>query len=252
MKRYFTAIIPSLLLCGSVFSSCNMISYPGEYKTDGFYESARQAYFDFGKESKDTVAYVSFSLRPLQEAEAVVEVPIHMVGTPSDHPVSIGVGIVADKTSAKEGVQYEIMDKTVTFPKDSLKTVLRVKLFRAGVGEKAEDRKEIVLKLVGTEDLKVAFPDKNEFKIRFDNYLDTSDWELQWNSYYSPMLGTFNRTVFLKLLEFYNFDAEALQKDFWQPTMLSYWAQTKQFFEDHPEYGIEVFFPDFLKLYTDF
>ena len=251
MKRYLTFLI-SLLLCGWTFSACNMISYPGEYKTDGFYDAERQAYFDFGKENKDTVAYVSFSLKPIEESEAVVEVPVRLVGTPSDHPISIGVEVVADKTSAQEGTQYEIVDKMVTFPKDSLKAFLRVRLLRAGVGEKAEDRKEIVLKLVDTKDLKVAFSDKNEFKIRFDNYFDTSAWEMQWNAYYSPMLGEFNRTVFMKLLEFYHFDAAALEMDFWQPTMLTYWAKTKKFFEDHPEYGIEVFFPDYLKLYTDF
>ncbi len=251
MKRYLTPII-SLLFCCWIFSSCNMISYPGEYKTDGFYESARLVYFDFGKGDKDTVTYVSFSLRPIEEPEAVVEVPIRLVGTPADHPISIGVEVVTDKTSAQEGVQYEITDKMVTFPKDSLRTFLRVRLLRSGVGEKAEDRKEIVLKLVDTKDLKVAFSGKNEFKISFDNYFDTSEWEKQWNLYYSPMLGKFNRTVFMKLLEFYHFDVSALVRDFWQPTMISYWAQTKKFFEDHPEYGIEVFFPDYLKLYNDF
>lgn len=251
MKRsiiYIALTLASLL----GVSSCNMISYDGPYNQDGYFSGDRSAYFFF-QAPKDTLQAYSFSLRPASETEHTFTIKVKVMGEPASTPTRIGVSIIPEETNAVENVHYTPIPAYVEIPANALEGELKVTMLRANLEKQKNEKRRIVLMLTPTNDLKVVGGERNSVILSADDYFDDLELSQYWDSTFSPILGMYDRRVYMKFLESYNWDEELLWSEFFGPTRFwTNWAMTVRYFETHPELGVDIVLPDWMKGYLPY
>ncbi len=245
MKR-LRYILTGCVLAGAL-ASCDMITYEGEFNTDGFYKSNNRAYFYFEKES-DTLRSYSFSLRPVEELEYTFEVPVRMTGVPPTKATKIKLVKVADASTAEVNTHYLELPEYVEFPANSYETTFKVTVLKSNLPTSENEKKRLVLRLEDTSDLVVAFPEDNEIILSMDNYFDDAELQVFWDTNWSSFMGLYNRQVFLKFLEYYEWNITELWNTAFQSKFYINWARTVRYFDEHPELGISIELPDWFDL----
>lgn len=245
MKRTMKKIF-ALITVGVLLSACDMITYEGPYNTDGVFDGNKSAYLYF-KQQKDTLQEYSFSLSPQDEIEHTFKVPVRVVGVPAKNITKVGVAVIPELTTAEEGVHYKPFANEVVIPANSLEGYIEVVMLRAQLPKQENEKKRLVLKLTSTPDLQVMGGELNQVVLSVDDFFDDKDLEQYWNTAFSSVLGVYNRAVYLKLLSLYDNNPNTLWGEMWQTPFYIKWNETVSYFEAHPELGIKIELPDWMK-----
>ena len=133
MKSIFYLPVATALLAAS-FSSCDKAEIP-------YYEGMDAIFFDqqyFGKDNEtwgqaDTTTLAHKLYTPVQFMQAnrqdtVLAIKIETTGFVRDYPRPFGIHVVADSTSAVEGVDFELLDDSYAILPGNNSTYLHVKV----------------------------------------------------------------------------------------------------------------------------
>ena len=90
--NYITFVVVVMSMVGLYSCSTDYMAYDVELK-DGIYFASDSLNYQFGMQKGEDFAY---------------DITVNMLGTPKDHDRVFGVELVADETTAKEGVHYEL------------------------------------------------------------------------------------------------------------------------------------------------
>jgi hypothetical protein len=156
---------------------------------------------------EDTLQY-SFSVTPIEQRTHVVEIPIRVMGGISDVARNVNFEVIADTTTAEEGVQYRIRE-AVILP-DSINGVIPVEILRDGLkGSNAEGyvRYRLGLRLLPNENFVPTLNVSNQkFVLNFDNSVEQPNWlsadgEKVW---IERELGKWHPLKLIKMVEYFH------------------------------------------------
>lgn len=160
MKNFIHIGYISLFLLMTVFwGSCEKDGYV-KYETD--YASLR---FEYTAVGNDSIVY-SFALHP-DEKEGVVKIPFKLIGMAVSQNRTVGIEIVRDKTTAKEGEDFEIVRRTLSA--DSIVDSLQIKVKKTAKLD--ESSLCIVLRLCSNEHFAETPINGDTYRIVMSNIL---------------------------------------------------------------------------------
>ena len=155
----------------------------------------------------DTLQY-SFSVTPIEQRTHVVEIPVRVMGGVSDVARKVNFEVIADTTTAEEGVQYRIKE-AVILP-DSINGVIPVEILRDGLkGSNSEGyvRYRLGLRLLPNENFVPTLNVLNQkFVLNFDNSVEQPNWlsadgEKVW---IERELGKWHPLKLIKMVEYFH------------------------------------------------
>lgn len=152
---YIAFILHSLI----VIASCTKDNYL-QYDT-----SKASLRFVYSSTGNDSIIY-SFGLHPRTEKD-VVEIPLRLIGLSAPKEREIGVEVIAEKTTAKENIDFVVTPSTL--PKDSIVGSLKIELKKDT--SLAEGKKVITLRLCANESFAEAPVNESTFRIVVTNEL---------------------------------------------------------------------------------
>ena len=160
MKSFIHISCLSLLVLMTAFlGGCEKDDYI-KYESD--YASLK---FEYTAAGNDSIVY-SFALHP-DEEEGILKIPFKLIGIPVSHNRLIGVEIVQDSTTAKEGEDFEIIRRELAA--DSIVDSLQIKVKKTA---KLDDGSlYIALHLCGNENFVAAPINGDTYKIVMNNVL---------------------------------------------------------------------------------
>ena len=199
MKKIIRNIV---IACAGVitFVACSDVDFGGEHSSDGSFEPTNQAIFYYAQPG-DTLVNYSFGVKSVDTLTHVVYLPVQLVGNLSAEEqfftVEIGKG-----TNAVAGKHYTLNADTLRFAPNAYRSFVPVTLIRTNLSEEKNDSIQLVLNLVGKNELGTRFAKSNKVTITFNNVLSKPDfWEVM-ESYWG--LGPFTRNKYRKLLAYYD------------------------------------------------
>ncbi len=232
MKNILLAIIAIILV------SCNAISYDKEYSKDGYFHSGSSIYFRTNEQA-DTIITYSFGTKWIDVESNIVKVPVQILGMTSNKDLRFSVRVNEELSTAKEGINFNLESKSITLKKDSSLAYIPVELIRKGLATDKEGDMELVLELIDSKDVKVAQGLANRIHIKYNDYLEKPMWWDLWLPYYKQ--GEFSRILYLKYLSFFDYDINKFNASLGDFTgFLLIRQKVKNYFDEHPEYGITV------------
>ena len=230
-----------LALLGLFGTSCNRITYEGDFTPDGQYIGSSAIYFDH-KQQADTLQAYSFGPLPAEVETHIVEIPLRIVGDIPTKDLTYHVEADPEASTARSGVHYTPLETSYHFRSGAVTDTLRVELLRSGISPEESEALRLVLRLKSSEDLKIAFESDNLQVITFDNYVA----EPYWWVYYTYYFGPYHRLKYLKLLEYYDSDPAVLEAALSDPKksvkLFVNFKKVYDYFKAHPE--LEVPLPD--------
>ena len=239
LMRSAIRLLASLALLGLLGTSCNRITYEGDFTPDGQYIGSSAIYFDH-KQQADTLTNYSFGILPPEVEVHEVAIPLRILGDIPDKPLTFHVVADPTESTAESGVHYAPLAESYQFRSGAVTDTLRVKLLRSKISADEEKSLRLVLMLRSSDQLKVAFERDNKQIITFDNYV-AEPYFFQ----YLP-LGTYHRLKYLKLLEYYHSDPDELLDSYWNKGEANrFFISCKKvydYFAAHPELGVPLDF----------
>ncbi len=194
--------IPSMLL----FAACDDEDYMK------FDLSRSGVYF-----TKDTLNF-SFGVTPVEVREYTYNIPVKVMGGLSDEKREIGYTVVADSTTAVEGVHYTIGEACIM--PASIEGVIPVTVYRNELKGNYIDGYEkytLCLQLVENSCFAPTLDPKSQVRMfRFDNAVDQPEWynalgEKVWQKRY---LGEWHPLKFIKMVEYFHAVEEILPETY--------------------------------------
>ena len=155
----------------------------------------------------DTLQY-SFGVTPMEQRTHIVNIPVRVMGGVSDVARKIGYEVIADTTTAVEGVQYKLGEAYVL--PDSVNGYIPVEILRDGLkGSYAEgyERYRLGIRLVANEEFAPTLSaDDQKFVLNFDNAVEMPNWydaygEKVWSERY---LGKWHPLKLIKMVEYFH------------------------------------------------
>lgn len=144
--------------------------------------------------------YYSFGVTPFEIESYELEIPVQIMGEPVSSDRTFSISVVADKTTAKEGVHYTIPNN-FTIKSDSINGYIPVRILRKDLGE--ADYK-IYFQLKENDSF---VPVNEKFKnvlIYFNNRVERPSWkDWQGNPTWPSQLGTWNPLTYIKFIELF-------------------------------------------------
>ena len=178
---------------------------------DGYYDGISRIYF--GEET----AHYGLGFQPVEVTTYEVTVPVCILGDPASRDMKVQVKVDEERTTATENM-YNLLAEDVIIPKDSIRGYVKVLL------------------LVENEDFKLGLEERLETEITFSNYLEEPEWWSLWETIY---WGPYHPLKYQKMIEYWG--GEIVYDDFYtdQTRILFVTQQAYEYFEAHPEYGME-------------
>lgn len=238
-----------LLLPAAIFSSCR------KEKAEAFDKSFTGIYFE-----TDSINY-SFGVTPLDIEQYLLKVPVRIMGAPASSDRVFDAEVVAEKTTATQGVQYSI-DGDLVIPKDSISGFIPVLIQRNSL---ADSNYKVYFKLIEKNGFTPVTESQKEAVIVFNNRVEPPTWKdwqgkPTWPSFY---LGNWNPITYVKFIELFRaleqkapetykamvtrYGPDLANVDFgwpydYQNTMNKYVLIPlyQYFMEQHPEMGIKI------------
>ncbi len=221
MKNVINNIIVAVsLLAVFVFFSCSETEYMK------FDTSHNGVYF-----TKDTLKY-SFSVTPLDVRSYTFKMPIKVLGCLSSEEREVAFRVVADSTTAIEGVHYTI-GKAVIAP-DSITGYIPITILRdnlKGSYANGYERYRLCIELVKNEHFIPTLDASNQVRVlRFDNAIDTPEWvDYKGDKIWVPGnplpdLGDWHPYTYMKLVEQFKTikDIPNMEETYWK--MVEYYG----------------------------
>ena len=157
--------------------------------------------------TKDTLNY-SFSVTPIEIKTHTYKIPFRIMGSTSSQPRTVAYTVVAEKTTAKQGVQYNIGEAVVE--PDSINGYIPVEILRNGLeGTYATGytRYTLHIELKSNDNF---FPTLNAAAqsrtLTFDNAVEQPEWysahgDKVWDK---ATLGVWHPYTFIKMVEYFH------------------------------------------------
>lgn len=205
--------------------------------------------------------YYSFGVTPIETRSFDLEVPVTIMGEPASVDRQFSVTVLADNSTAEEGVHYNI-NKDMIIPADSISGNVFITLLRDDL---EEDDFKIYLKLDSNDKFTPVYEEYKETLIHFNNRVEPPTWK-DWRgnpTWPDSKLGAWNPLTYIKFIELFR-ELEHIQPETYKAmvdafgpdlkdvdsgwpwdydyTMTKYVVTPlyKYFMEEHPEYGITI------------
>lgn len=231
--QYTTGVLASVAL----LSSCDPVAYDGEYNSDGFYTGKDNVYFHYTSSNRsDSVRSYSFGTASVDVTKDTVWVQVNLAGKTSSQARSFALR-VDEASSAKAGVHYTALATNYTIPAGEVSVKVPIEILRENLGvNEADTTTFLSLRLEASEQLGIAFPDYNYLKVKVNNVLVKPSWWDLTAMYYG--LGPYSRIKYLKFLEYYENDPDALVAGFSNDynAWIMNFKKVYDYFKAHPEY----------------
>lgn len=199
--KVFSPVIKGGLICAL---SLAMFSLSSCEETDYMtYDTSHNGVYFLS----DTLQY-SFGVTPVEQRTHVVEIPVRVMGGISDSPRKIAFEVIADTTTAVEGVQYRL-GEAVIMP-DSVNGFIPVEILRDGLeGSYTEGyvRYRLGLRLVANDHFAPTLSlEEQMFVLNFDNAVEMPDWYDAYGEkvWYEKYLGKWHPLKLIKMVEYFH------------------------------------------------
>lgn len=168
--------------------------------------SCSQDYQVFDKEfngvyfQKDSI-YYSFGVTPIERRSYDLKVPVTIMGGTESVDRSFSASVLSDKSTAKEGVHYNI-NKDMIIPADSITGYVYITLLRDNL---EEDDFKIYLKLDSDGKFTPVYEEFKETLVHFNNKVEPPSWK-DWMGYPTwpdYQLGEWNPLTYIKFIELF-------------------------------------------------
>lgn len=197
MKR----LLYVLFFCyfGSVMTGCDQdIDFP--------YEGKDRIQFQHFTVSNNVRHYsdsvmASFGLLADDIVIDTIKIPMEYLGKGSDQVRSYHVAIVADSSTAVEGVHFEPFEAMQHFRPEKLTDTLRIVVDRRNLNANYFDKETVrlYLKLEPTEDFDLGLAGGLIKRVLINNYMSEPEW---WTKNYNTSLGFFHPEKWKILISF--------------------------------------------------
>lgn len=156
----------------------------------------------------DTLQRYSFGVTPMEQTTYTMMVPFRVLGGTSDADRTVTVEVIADSTTAQEGVQYVLGEAKLLA--DSINGYVPVTILRDGLeGTYATgyQKYKLGLRLKENENFKPTLETRNQLRVLvFDNAVEMPAWlnakgEKIWPEY---SLGKWHPYKLIKMVEFFH------------------------------------------------
>lgn len=157
--------------------------------------------------SRDTFNY-SFGVTPIDVRTYTYKMPIRIMGTIADVDRPIAYEIMADTTSAKSGIHYDIVDAVV--PAGKIDGYIAVKILRDSLGgSHIEGYTKYLLgvRIKGNDFFTPTLSEEDQCRVlSFDNAVEQPNWltssgKKVWDT---GALGSWHPLKFIKLVEYFH------------------------------------------------
>lgn len=190
MKKLIDIRFPVMVAVAMLlFASCKKTAYQVyDQKFTGIYFLSDSVYYSFG-------------VTPLEKHSYDLKVPVRIMGIASGADRSFSVTVVAEKTTAVEGLHFTIPE-TFTIMADSINGFVPVTILRDSLKDK--DFK-LVLKLDKNAGFTPVDENLKEVLIHFNNRVDPPTWKDYWGDPAWPdyKLGKWNPLTYIKFIELF-------------------------------------------------
>ena len=177
--NYITFVVVVMSMAGLYSCSTDYMAYDVELK-DGIYFASDSLNYQFGMQKGEDFAY---------------DMTVRVLGTPKDHDRVFGVELVADETTAKEGLHYEL-SKSFIIPANKIIGKISFVLHRYLDPEITQHPFVIKMKLVENDDFRLVMG--NECKLEF------SDTELPRPRWWSERhFGPYSQMLMMDIYNYY-------------------------------------------------
>ena len=164
----------------------------------------------------DTLSY-SFGVTPVETLQYVYPIPVMVLGTPRDEDLPIGYEIIADTTTATEGVQFNFGDAYI--PADSVNGYINVIILRDGLEgtyDTGYTRYELGIRLVENDwFVPTLSSDDQMIILKFDNSIDIPWYDAYGNKVWlTEYLGEWHPFKLIKMVEYFHALADILPETY--------------------------------------
>jgi len=210
-----------------LFCSC-------EQEDDILYQEEARVNFGSVKYQDAYSLDLSFGERPFCDQEISYSIPVYLMGDLADKDRTFKLCI--DTASNAPDTTFKALADSYTIKANSAEDSVVITFNRLKI--QGDNTYMLVLKFDESSELKPGVIEANTFTITYNNYLAKPSW---WDLL-SEELGPYQQEKYQKYIEI---NEEYIQ--YWQVQWMKYdilkkWKPVKEFFENHPEYG--VVFPD--------
>lgn len=189
-------IIYNIALLGAFLGlfSCSETDYPL------FDDSVINIYF-----TNDSTSY-SFGITPLSVTEQVIEMPVKIIGAPTDAARSFKIEVVQEKTNAQENVHFKLPE-TLEIAKDSINGIVPITLIRENLDT---IHWQVTVRLVANDHFTPASGVDEKMGtvgiITFNNIISKPNWiDWQGNQTWPDFkLGPWNPIVYVTFMDFFH------------------------------------------------
>ncbi|MCD8317908.1 MAG: DUF4843 domain-containing protein [Paraprevotella sp.] len=157
--------------------------------------------------TKDTLTY-SFGVTPVEQRTTVFRIPGRIMGTLSDADRTFAYEVIADSTTAVEGVQYNIGKPVI--PADSINGYIPVELLRDGLAGDYQNgyvSYKLGVRLLNGDGFEPTLDEASQIRVlTFDNAVEQPDWlnangEKVW---YTSTWGVWHPLKLIKMVEYFH------------------------------------------------
>lgn len=166
-------------------------------------------------DTKDSV-YVSLLMA---EDVSVARVQLKLLGNVLSAPLKFKVEVVKERTDAIEGVHYQKLPEYYEFPAGEFTYGMPVTLLKGGPTI-TERPVNLTLRLVGTDELGVAYADRAEVRLQIADMLRKPEGERYYEDMpmFQQLFGEYSQKKHLMIIEMVGYD-------FWDNTEELYYPQ---------------------------
>lgn len=177
--------------------------------------------------TKDTLTY-SFGVTPVEQRTKEYHIPVRVMGTVAGADRAFSCEVIADSTTAVEGVQYRM--GTPVIPKDSINGYVPVILLRDGMEGDYQSgfvRYKLGVRLLAGNDFEPTLDSASQVRVlTFDNAVEQPEWydaygQKVWNE---RIYGKWHPLKLIKMVEYFH-AMEGIQPEI-------YYAMVKAFGEN--------------------
>ncbi len=154
-------------------------------------------------ETKDSI-YVSLLMA---EDVSVTKVQLKLLGNVLPAPLKFKVEVVEERTDAIEGVHYQKLPEYYEFPAGEFTYDMPVTLLKGGPTI-TERPVNLTLRLVGTEELGIAYTDRAEVRLQIADMLRKPEGEGSFDDManFRQLFGEYSQTKHLMIIEMVGHD----------------------------------------------
>lgn len=217
MKTYKSVFLALLVL---LFSQCK--------RNELQQYTAKPAVYFSAFSEKDSVVH---SLVGSNTINDTVFVKLQLLGNTVNKDLQFKIAVDPAYSTATEGKHYEKLKDSYVLPANTFSSTIPVVLYKTDQ-ELNQKSFKIGLKVIGSEDLDVGYPNKSNAHIIFTNQLVKPAY---WDTYLMIYYGAYSKVKHAKAIEIQQFDFPALRTDAtpMQSKLMSYGRIVCKYFTDN-------------------